>query len=143
VETWKILLLVAGASAAVTALVMFLRAKKEPASLTDEEVLKTCFGNPVYTDCFSMKETKEWLIARKDKLENGHKGIVMKATPEALRSFGSKYEIKMSAENYLIIAIVNMNKHEIDDSVLIKYNTLEQSLEQNLEKGDGVLVIGG
>ena len=142
-ETWKILLIAAGASAVITALILLLKSKNQTPSLTDEEVLKTCFGNPIFVDNFSFQETKKWLLDRKDKLENGHKGIVMKATPEALRSFGSKYEIKMSAENYLIIAVLNTATKEISDSVLIKYSMLDQNLEQSLAKGNGTLVIGG
>lgn len=42
---------------------------------------------------------------------------------------------------YIVIAIVDDVTHNIEDSVLIKYEKLDQALENSLAKGDGVFVV--
>lgn len=142
-DTWKILLIAAGSAAAITLLVLLAAKMKSSNVQDDETILKKCFGEPVLSSSFSFRQAKEWLLQRKEKITSGHKGVILKATPETLRSFGSEYEIKLNAENYLVIAIVDMANHDISDSVLIKYNSLDDELTKKLDAGNGVLVIGG
>lgn len=141
-EAWKLFLIIGGASAAVTLFILLLRAKVKN-SQTDEQVLRNCFGDPILADEFTFQQAKQWLLTRKSLIESGQKGIILKATPEALQTLGDQFELKMSTENYIVLAIVNMQSHEITESVLIKYNSLDDELEQNLAAGNGTLVIGG
>lgn len=141
-EVWKICLIAAGASAAVTLLILLLRAKA-PKGQNDEQILISCFGNPVLTDVFTYQQAKQWLLQRRNLIESGQKGIVLKASPEALKTLGSQYDLNLSADNYAVMAIVNMQTHEITESVLIKYNSLDDELEQKLSVGNGIMVIGG
>ena len=47
-----------------------------------------------------------------------------------------------SVENYLVLVIMTGNK-EITDSLLVKYEKLDQELENALAKGNGILVVKG
>lgn len=142
-DTWKIIIVAASVSAAVTMLILLAIKSKGNNMQNDELILKRCFGDPVLSGQFSFQNAKEWFLHRKDKISSGHKGIILKATSENLKSLGTECRINFNADNYLILAIVNMQDHDITDSVLIKYNSIDDQLERNLESGNGVLVIGG
>ena len=46
-------------------------------------------------------------------------------------------------DNYLAIAVINSTTKEMEDSILVKYDELDERLEELLAKGDGTLVVGG
>lgn len=137
------LLIIVGISLTVFAFLSWLisrliKAKKQKAYNT----LESCFGEPSYSDMFSLSEVKRWVKSREEKLQNNCKAVVLKANSNTLSTLGRKFELKQDGKNYLVIAIVD-NCKQIGDSVLIQYNKLDDSLEDILSKGDGVLVIGG
>lgn len=108
-----------------------------------EEALVGCFGEPVVTNSFSLKDVNEWLKQRKEKIQNECKGFVVKATSINLKKLGIQIESNGSINNMLIIAIINNENNNIEESILIKYDSLDADLENILAKGDGTLVVGG
>lgn len=105
------------------------------------KILEECFGKPVYSSTFSMEEVRSWIKERMEYLNKGSKAAVIKANEESLRSVGKDLPIGNDDSNSLILAIFNMSTKEIEDSVLIKYEMLEHTLEQALERGNGVMVV--
>lgn len=103
------------------------------------EALRAIFGEPMCTTILTLGEVKDWIKVREEKLENGAKAIVMKANNDTLKNLGKKINID-GVDNYLIIAIVTIEKN-ITDSVLIKYERLEEELEKLLVKGNGSLIV--
>lgn len=105
------------------------------------EALRACFGEPMCTTTFTFGEAKEWIKAREDALANGFKAIIAKANSSTLKGLGKEMNID-GVDNYLVMAIVG-KEHDIQDSVLIKYERIDQELEAALEKGNGALVVEG
>ena len=97
--------------------------------------------NQWWTTNFTIDEAKEWITVRKQYLENGAKAVIMKINDNTLKSLGKELNIGFELENMMIVAIVNTQSSYIIDSVLIKYETLDQNLEKTLAKGNGVLVV--
>ena len=104
--------------------------------------LRDCFGEPMCTTTFTFKEVKEWIKAREDSLQAGSKAIVLKANSKTMGNLGKELNLD-GVENYLIMAVVDKDSGDIQDSVLIKYERLDQALENALAKGNGVLVVEG
>lgn len=106
-----------------------------------EKILEKCFGEPMYTNSFSMSEVRDWIKSRETMLQNGAKAIVLKANSETLRRIGKELDIGNNLKNNIVIAIVDEINNNITDSVLIKYQVLDEKLEETLNKGNGVLVV--
>ena len=105
------------------------------------EALRACFGEPMCTTTFTFAEAKEWIKARESALSGGSKAIVAKVNSNTLKGLGKEMNID-GVENYLIMAIVSKD-NDIQDSVLIKYERIDQELDTALEKGNGALVVEG
>lgn len=137
------LLIIVGVSAAVFVFLSWLISRMiKQKNQKGFNTLESCFGEPSYSDSFSLSEVKQWVKLREEKLKNDCKAVVLKANSKTLSTLGRKFEMKEDGKNYLVIAVVDTDK-KIEDSVLIQYNKLDDSLENVLAKGDGVLVIGG
>lgn len=106
-----------------------------------EKILEKCFGEPMYTNSFSMSEVRDWIKSRETMLQSGAKAIVLKANTETLRRIGKDLDIGNNLKNNIVIAIVDEINKNITDSVLIKYEVLDVKLEEALNKGNGVLVV--
>ena len=113
----------------------------ENRKIEKEKVLEKCFGEPMYTNSFSMSEVRDWIKSREEMLQNGAKAIVVKANSETLRRIGKDLDIGNNLKNNIVIAIVDETGKSITDSVLIKYEVLDAKLEESLDKGNGVLVV--
>lgn len=111
--------------------------------LEKEKILERCFGEPMYTNTFSMGEVRDWIKARESLLQNGAKAVVLKANSETLHRIGKDLDIGNSLKNNIVIAIVDEISKDISESVLIKYETLDEKLEEALSRGNGVLVVEG
>lgn len=109
--------------------------------LEKEKILEKCFGEPMYTNTFSMGEVRDWIKARESLLKNGAKAIVLKVNSETLRQIGKELDIGSNLKNNIVIAIVDETSKNITDSVLIKYEALDLKLEEALNNGRGVLVV--
>lgn len=120
-----------------------LIAVAENKKVEKEKILESCFGEPMYTSSFSLNEVRDWIKIREDKLQNGAKAIILKANSETLRKIGKDLDIGNGIENNLVIAIVDENSKSISDSVLVRYESLDEKLEQALNNGNGVLVVEG
>lgn len=142
-EKWKIVLIVCVCLVILIVTVWLIRKLLELRNLKNQSTLETCFGEPLYSDYFTLKEAKDWIKERESQLKNGCKAIVLKATKDTMKSLGKEIEVETNAGNFLVIAIVNGSTQSINDSVLIKYDSLDDKLEEALGKGNGVLVIGG
>ena len=105
------------------------------------KILEKCFGAPMYTSVFSMNEARDWIKVREEKLKSGAKAVILKATAETLQNIGKDLDIGTGIENNIVLAIVNQTTKDIEDSVLIRYETLDNALESALEKGKGILVV--
>lgn len=114
---------------------------KNKTNLKKEKIIENCFGEPMYTNIFSISEAREWIKSRESLLKNGEKATIVKVNHETLRSLGQDLDIGNSVDNYIVIAIINQETNEISDSVLIKYESLDSKLEKVLQKGNGVLVV--
>ena len=106
-----------------------------------EKIVGNCFGERMYTSSFSLNEVRDWIKARQDKLENGAKAIILKANSETLHKIGKDLDIGKGIENNLVIAIVDETNKSISDSVLVRYESLDEKLEHALNNGKGVLVV--
>ena len=119
--------------------------KNTSSNLTVEETLEACFGEPMQTSLFTIDMAKRWLKNRADKLKENSKALIMKATYSNLLSIGIDKQFKedYSNVNYLIIALVDTENESVVDSVLVRYDELEDNLEKLLEQGDGTVIITG
>lgn len=106
-------------------------------------VLEDCFGEPMFSNTFTVADVRDWSRAREEQLRNGNKIVVMKAIPKRIEELGKKLDIGNGVENYLIMAVVNESNKEIVESLLIKYENLEEKLENRLKDGDGAMIIEG
>ncbi|MCM1228377.1 MAG: hypothetical protein NC320_13320 [Clostridium sp.] len=141
-ETWKICIL--GAAAGIgAAIVIIWLIQKSNKNIKNENVLISAFGEPLYSEKFTLQQTKEWLKKREGLIKSGCKALVLKANEELLKSIGKNLDIGSDVDNFLVIAVINTVSKEIEDSVLVKYDSLEDDLENLLSKGNGTLVVGG
>ena len=125
-------------------IIIKLTGDKETPEQKLERILNGVFGEPVYAGTFTLSEARDWIKARKDKLDAGGKAVVCKVNNKTLSMLGQELEINLDAvkKNYLIIAIVNQDDSEdIRDSLLVRYEKLNVQLEDALSKGKGVLVV--
>jgi hypothetical protein len=106
-----------------------------------EKVLSEYFGSPIFASTFSLKDVKDWINARSDKIAVGAKVIVLKANDETLKSLGKELNIGSGVAKIIILAVVDEEKKDIIESSLVKYETLDDKLDGSLAKGNGVLVI--
>ena len=100
------------------------------------DILKACFGEPMHTGTFSMREAVQWLKAHH---KDGSKGVIFKADSKALEAY-SKLHLHGDPGNYLIMAMLDEAGSALGDSVLIKYDMLDSVMEDALG-ADGMLVV--
>ena len=108
-----------------------------------EKLLEDAFGEHITLSTFSLMQAKDWIKAHKDSLDSGAKALVLKITPKTLKDLNINAQISSDMDNYLAIAVVNTATSQMLDSILIKYDELDEKLEELLAKGDGTLVVGG
>lgn len=123
-----------------------LEQSKTDKVVNKEKLLEECFGEHMYVGTFSLPQARDWIKVRQENLNRGAKALVMKITPESLKKLGQdiqNIQISSDMDNYLVIAIVNSATQEMEDSILVKYDELDERLEELLAKGDGTLVVGG
>ena len=116
---------------------------KENQKLKYTKVLEDCFGEPMFTNSFGISDVRDWSKAREELLNANHKIVVMKALPSIIKDFVDGLEIGKGLDNYLIMAVVNEENKTISESMLIKYEKLDAMLEEQLNKGNGSMVVGG
>ena len=114
-----------------------LKSMKENRILKCSELLEKNFGEPMVTNKFTFAEAKEWIMARESKIKDGYKGIVRKVNKEAFAKLGSDLVIDKNLENYLLLAIYK--EGNFDDTLLVKYGSLDRDLEANLKEGTMVI----
>ena len=115
-----------------------LKKLKEERVLKCSEMLEKNFGEPMYTNKFTLNEAKEWLVARQDKINNGYKGIVMKINKDSFSKLGSSIEIDKDLENYLLLCI--FKDGSFLDTLLVRYISLDEALIDAL-KEEGAMVV--
>lgn len=115
-----------------------LKKLKEERVLKCSEMLEKNFGEPMYTNKFTLNEAKEWLVARQDKINNGYKGIVMKINKDTFSKLGSSIEIDKDLENYLLLCI--FKDGSFLDTLLVRYISLDEALIDAL-KEEGAMVV--
>lgn len=136
-----VITLAAGAAAGVL-LEKFVFSKIQEKGIQNRtDALRACFGEPVSATRFTLQEVKEWIHVRKDQLVGDTKAAVVKVDGNTMKSLGKDLDTR-GVENYLVLAIMAGDK-QITDSLLVKYEKLDQELEDTLAKGNGVLVIRG
>lgn len=140
---YRTVLVAAGGVAIGIIIEKLIAQMKENQRIEHSKILESCFGEPMYTNCFSMEEVKEWLKGREDKLKAGAKAVILKANKNTLQKIGKDLDIGENSDKNIIIAIVDESNQSIEDSILIKYEKLDDALENALAKGDGVLVVEG
>jgi len=105
------------------------------------KALEACFGEPIYTNGFTVKDVRDWIKAHEELLGENTVAVVMKAKPEILKEFESSLDFSDGADNTLIIAILNKNEKKTEASLLVKYAKLDDSLEAALNKGNGMMIV--
>ena len=106
-----------------------------------EKTLIHTFGPLTTNTAFSFDEVMSWITARDELMKNGCDAFVLKANNDTLKLINQRFDINFGVAKFLIIAI--MKDKKIQDSLLIKYETLDRRLEQELAPGNGMLVIEG
>lgn len=120
----------------------FVFAKMQESGIQSRtDALRACFGEPMSATKFTFQEVKEWIQARKDQLVDGTKAAVVKVDGNTMKSLGKDLDTR-GVENYIVLVIMTGDK-QIADSLLVKYEKLDQELEDNLAKGNGILVVKG
>lgn len=139
----KYVLSVAGGVAVGIIIAKIIMQMKENQKIERSKILENCFGAPMCTNQFSMNEVREWIKGREDKLKAGAKAVILKANKSTLQKIGKDLDIGEGISNNIIIAIVNEATNDIEDSILVKYETLDDDLESALANGNGVLIVEG
>lgn len=103
-----------------------------------EELLVQQFGEAIFTSQFTFEEVKEWLWARKEKIQSGSVGVVFKIQKKFCEEFGIKIEVDQDLGNYLLLGIRKNDSFE--ETLLVKYFSLDQELIQNL-KEEGCMTV--
>lgn len=131
----------AGAAIGV-ALEKFVFAKMKADGIQSRtDALRACFGEPMSATTLTFVEVKDWIKTRKDQLVNDAKAAVIKVDKNTMKSLGKNLDTR-GVENYLVLVIMTGNE-QITDSLLVKYEKLDQELENVLAKGNGVFVVKG
>lgn len=131
----------AGAAIGV-ALEKFVFAKMKADGIQSRtDALRSCFGEPMSTTTLTFSEVKEWIQARKDQLVDDAKAAVVKVDENTMKSLGKDLDTR-GVENYIVLVVMTGDK-QISDSLLVKYEKLDQELEGALAKGNGILVVKG
>ena len=112
---------------------------KEKGIQNRTDALRNAFGEPVSATKLTYTEVKEWIQARKELLIGDAKAAVVKVDKNTMKTLGQDLDTR-GVEKYLVLVIMTGDK-EISDSLLIKYEQLDQDLEDVLAKGNGVLVV--
>ena len=137
----KLIAFTVGATALAAVLVWLFKNMSESSS---GDKLESCFKNRIYTDEFTYEQMRGWIESRKALIQNGCKALVSKVNSTTMRElYEAINDTDNGLDNYLAIVIMNSTTHSIEDSVLIKYGSLDKRLEAVLAKGDGTLVVGG
>jgi len=116
---------------------------KENNIVDKEKLLEECFGEHMYVSRFSLIQARDWIKMRQENIDRGAKALVMKITSETLKNLNKNVSISSDMNNYLAIAVVNSISNKMEDSILVKYDQLDEKLEELLERGNGTLVVGG
>lgn len=113
----------------------------------DVELLKKRFGESVYMDVISMDEVTGWAKEREELLTNGAKIGVIDTNSGAMQSFCKGFEANGADEKYILLAVLvkkeGADKDSIQESLLVNYGELDQSLRNHLAQGNGILTIEG
>ncbi len=118
----------------------FVFAKMQESGIQNRtDALRACFGEPMYATKFTFAEVKEWIYARKAQLVDNTKVAVVKVDDNTMKSLGKSLDTK-GVENYIVLVVMRDDK-QITDSLLVKYEKLDQELENTLAKGNGILVV--
>lgn len=131
----------AGAAIGV-ALEKFVFAKMKADGIQSRtDALRSCFGEPMSATMLTFAEVKEWIQARKNQLVDNAKAAVVKVDENTMKSLGKDLDTR-GVENYIVLVVMTGDK-QISDSLLVKYEKLDQELEGALAKGNGILVVKG
>ena len=131
----------AGAAIVAGTICFAVRAGKKPDN--PEKLLETCFGEHTYIQNVTLAQVRDWIKNREDMLRNNSKAIVFKLNSDNVKKINKIIDISRLDGNYLAITIMEQSSNEMLESILIKYDTLEDNLEEFLAKGNGTAVIGG
>lgn len=120
-----------------------IRHMKTEREIQSKKVLETCLGEPMCTDTLTLEQIRDWVKEREKPLKEGHKVIVAKATSNKLKTLGLNMNLGDDSDHYMIVAVINTSKpeHTVTESLLIKYEKLDDMLQNCLNPGDGILVV--
>lgn len=107
--------------------------------IESEKLLKEQFGDPLYINCVSLEDINNWIQGKKDSLSCEGKICVLQAKRELLSKVSPNIKMSSNIDNYVVIAIVSEDK--IKDSILIKFDSMDEKLKSTLDKGNGVLIV--
>ncbi|MBQ7561505.1 MAG: hypothetical protein IJS99_06705 [Synergistaceae bacterium] len=95
-----------------------------------EKTLIRNFGALSTSTSFSFDEVMNWIEAHDELMQNGCDALVFKANNETLKLVNKQFNI-------------NFNKKNIQASLLVKYESLDKRLENEMVSGNGTLIIEG
>lgn len=113
----------------------------EGKELNLDTLLQEYFGEPMVTSKLSFVEVKKWAKRHEDLLQDGSKMMVMKVKQELFDNASIPLAVGSNPNKYLVMLILDANNStEYKKQLLIKYESLDEGLEQLLGK-DGVVII--
>ncbi len=116
----------------------FLRKQKEKQQLRISEILAKKFGNPVYVTRFSFGEAMNWIGSHEAQIQDGAKGFIKKLDKDTFAQVKNGQKINFDIKNYLLLSVCK--NEEFLDSLLVKYESLDEKLEEALKEGNGMVI---
>lgn len=140
---WKYILAATGGICAGILIDRAITYMIEKKKIKYEDILIKCFGEPMYMNVVSFNDLGDWANNRQDKMNETTKILVTKTTSQYFKDLQSQYNISGQADSFLLLALIDTSKQEdsVIESLLIKYNSIEESLNEKLSSSDGTLVI--
>ena len=108
-----------------------------------ENILRGCFGDPMYAVSFELREVRDWINLHRDMLREGCKAVIFKLNDKTMSMLVNECNINFDKVKYIVTAIVGKNETDIRASLLVKYEKLDAKLEELLAPGKGVVVVEG
>ncbi len=150
VSDWLYILVAFAAGAAGYAIYKWFKpGKRNDDPSQGELLLNKWFGPTARATQYTFDEVTEWVAAYESLLKKGYKALIFKANNKVLANLTRGTGVNFGSEKFLVLILVSADWtsgsgsfKKIYRSSLVKYDTLDQRLEDELSENDGVMKIG-
>lgn len=108
--------------------------------IQSEKILIDTFGDSMYISRFSFDDLKKWIDGHKDDITKDDKVALIRPKKNLFEKLGKSIEISDDVDQYLLLAVISSND-SFKEHLLIKFDYLEDSVEEKLNLGDGILIV--